>query len=286
MSEHLSLIEFIRKLLCDTDLQHAFKENPEKALASVGLADVHAHDVKDALTLVHEDSAEPEHHHGDHKDDDGGHDNHAPEPHHHESAAEYVNRYIHNTFEKNTLVDNSFHQKVDTDGGDFDQELDFHPVSATGDGAVAAGDDIRDSTITTGDHNQVGDGNIKGDGNVVGDGNSAVTGDHNTTGFGSGDVSSTSAGGDINVGDGAAFSSGGDASVDNSDNSQDHSNNSWVDSSTNDSNNDSSDNSINDSGNTDIDASTNDSGNVDLHAKVEDSFNDNSDNSQDIDLTV
>jgi hypothetical protein len=279
MSEHLSLIEFIRKLLCDTDLQHAFKADPEKALASVGLSDVHAHDVKDALTLVHEDSAQPAHH-------DDHDDKHAPEPHHHESAAEYVNRYIHNSFEKNTLVDHSFHQDVDTDGGDFDQELDFHPVSATGDGAVAAGDDIRDSTITTGDHNQVGDGNIKGDGNVVGDGNSAVIGDHNTVGFGAGDVSSTSAGGDINVGDGAAFSSGGDASVDNSDHSQHHSNNSWTDASVNDSNNDSSDNSINDSGNSDVDASTNDSGNLDVDVDVSDSFNDSSDNSQDIDVSA
>ncbi len=277
MSEHLSLIEFIRKLLCDTDLQHAFKADPEKALASVGLSDVHAHDVKDALTLVHEDSAEPAHHE-DHADKS------APEPHHHESAAEYVNRYIHNSFEKNTLVDHSFHQDVDTDGGDFDQELDFHPVAATGDGAVAAGGDITDSTITTGHGNQVGNGNIKGDGNVVGDDNQAVTGDHNTTGFGSGDVSSTSAGGDINVGDGAAFSSGGNARVDNSDHSQHHSNNSWTDSSINDSNNDSSDHSVDHSFNTHVDQSTNDSGNLDLHAKVSDSFNDNSDHSQNIDL--
>ena len=277
MTEHLSLIEFIRKLLSSTDLQHAFKEDPEKALASVGLADVHAHDVKDALTLVHEDSAEPAHHEG-HKDHDSGHDKGAPEPHHQESAAEYVNRYIHNSFEKNTLVDHSLHQDVDTDGGNFDQELDFHPVSASGDGAVAAGGDIRDSTITTGHGNQVGDGNIKGDGNVVGNGNHAVTGDHNTTGFGSGAVTSTEAGGDINVGAGAAFSSGGDASVNNSDNSLHHSNNSFTDASSHDSGNTLTDNSAHDSNNTDIDASSHHSGNTDVDTHIRDSFN--TDNSQ------
>ena len=49
-------------------------------------------------------------------------------------------------------------QHIDTDGGNFNQDIG-NDVAA-GDGAVVAGDDIDDSTITTGDDNQVGDGNI------------------------------------------------------------------------------------------------------------------------------
>ena len=67
---------------------------------------------------------------------------------------------------------------------------------ASGDGAVAAGDDIEGSTITT------------GDGNAVGDGNQVVNGDDNTTAFGQG----SSAVRDVSVEDGSAFSVNGNAS--------------------------------------------------------------------------
>ncbi len=74
---------------------------------------------------------------------------------------------------------------------------------------MAAGGDIEDSTITT------------GNGNVVGDGNNVVDGDDNTTAFGSGDANSASFE-DVSVDDGGALSVGGTASgnydVDNSGN--------------------------------------------------------------------
>jgi hypothetical protein len=63
---------------------------------------------------------------------------------------------------------------------------------------VAAGGDIRDSTLTT------------GDGNVVGDDNHAVTGDDNTTAFGSGDATNAHLD-HSNFGDGGALSIGGNA---------------------------------------------------------------------------
>ena len=67
-------------------------------------------------------------------------------------------------------VDNSVNQQIDTGGGDFDQDIRHPAPTASGDGAVAAGGDIRNSTVTSGDGNQVGDDNIRGDGNVQGDG--------------------------------------------------------------------------------------------------------------------
>jgi hypothetical protein len=78
-------------------------------------------------------------------------------------------------------------------------------VVASGDHSVAAGGDISDSNITT------------GDGNVVGDNNQAVTGDHNTTAFGSGDASNANFD-HTSVGDGGALSVGGDAYGHNEDN--------------------------------------------------------------------
>ena len=66
-------------------------------------------------------------------------------------------------------------QQIRTHGGDVDQDIETHSTTASGDGAVAAGGDIRDSTVTTGDDNQVGIGNIRGDNNVQGDDNNSCT---------------------------------------------------------------------------------------------------------------
>jgi hypothetical protein len=164
----------------------------------------------------------------------------------HEAAAQYLNAYVTNNYidDRDTIVDNSVNQQIDTGGGDFDQDIDIDSTTASGDGAVAAGDDIENSTVTTGDDNQVGNGNVEGDGNVVGTGNQAVTGDHNTTSFGEGDATSTTVGGSVHVGAGGAFGSGGDVTVDNSDNSVHDSGNTFTDNSINDSFNDSSDHSI------------------------------------------
>ena len=103
---------------------------------------------------------------------------------------QYLNTYVTNNYidDRDTTVDNSVNQQIDTHGGNFDQDIDVHSTVASGDGAVAAGGDIDHSTITTGDHNQVGDGNVAGNGNVVGDHNQAVTGDRDTTSFGHGDA--------------------------------------------------------------------------------------------------
>jgi hypothetical protein len=90
-------------------------------------------------------------------------------------------------------------------GGDFHQTIDNDPVVASGHGAVAAGGDIRDSTVTS------------GHGNVVGDHNQAATGNDNTTAFGSGDATKANLG-HSNFGDGSGVSLNGNAEGHNTDN--------------------------------------------------------------------
>jgi hypothetical protein len=103
-------------------------------------------------------------------------------------------------------------QNIDTGGGDFDQNIDIDPTIASGDGAVAAGDDIEDSNVVTGDGNVVGEDNVVGNEGIVGDNNQAVIGDDNNTSFGEGDANSAEIDGNVDVGSGGAFSVGGDAS--------------------------------------------------------------------------
>ncbi|MFC4946865.1 IniB N-terminal domain-containing protein [Pseudonocardia sp. GCM10023141] len=273
-----SLIDLIMSLLKDPTAHAAFTEDPAGWLASCGAGSVTPDDIHDALVLV-----------SDKQDGDFSRDYHTggnhisvpppPAPHPgesgHETAVRYLNNYVTNNYidDRDTIIDQSVNQNINTHGGDFDQEIDNHSVNATGDGAVAAGGDIKDSTVVTGHDNMVGDGNIKGDNNVLGNHNAVVNGDGNTTSFGSGDATSTHTGA-VTVGDGGAFNTGsGSTSVNNSDNSlhdvgntltdnsQTNSHNTAVDASQHDSNNDSSDHSqhtdthTEDSGNTDIDAS-------------------------------
>ena len=268
-TEAMTLLEFIQKLITDADLRNLFAEDPEQALADNGLEDVTEADVQDALTLIDDgqtadfsrnydtggnsidySGADIGSHNrgddGDHDDDGGGHS----------AAVEHISRFITNNFvdDRDTIVDNSVNQNIDTDGGDFGQDIDIDSNVASGDGAVAA-DDIDNSDIVTGDDNVVGDDNVSGDGNVIGDGNQVVSGDDNTTSFGEGDATSLDVDGDLTVDDGSALSVGGSSTVDNSDNS------------------------TNDSGNTDIDNSVHDSFNDNREFDIDDSFQDNSDNS-------
>jgi hypothetical protein len=269
MTNSTSLLELLLSLLRDPGALAAYRDDPEGFLSSCG--DVSPEDIREALILLQ-----------DNQDADFGRDyntgsNHvhvpppppAPKPEpgesDHEAAVRYLNTYITNNHidDRDTIVDNSINQQIDTGGGDFDQDIDVDSVVASGDGAVAAGDDISDSEIVTGDDNVVGDDNVTGDGNVVGDGNQAVIGDDNTTSFGSGDATSVDVGGDVSADDGSALAVGGDATVDNTDNSVE------------DSFNDNSDHSVEDSFN-DNSEFTDNSDN-----STEDSFNDNSDTTTD-----
>jgi hypothetical protein len=199
MTTSTSLLDWILSLLRDPDSRAAFQSDPEGYASDHGFQDLSSADVHDALCLIADNGSASY----DHKFTAS--DVHYPPPPHYDShhdAPQYLNHYITNNYkvidEHNTNIDNSVHQNVDTHGGDFDQVIDNDPVVASGDGAVAAGGDIKDSTVTTGDHN------------VVGDDNQAVTRDDNTTAFGSGDATTADLG-HTSVGDGGAVSIGGDA---------------------------------------------------------------------------
>ena len=212
MPAEKSLIEFILDLLRDPELLAEFKENPHGMLASCGLSEVSAEDVQDAIVLAQDNdevSFDRDYNtgggHGGHGGHGGGH--HAPpppveHPKPGEDPVEYIDKYVtnnhytYNVDDRDTIVDNSINQNIDTGGGDFDQEIETNSVVASGDGSVAAGGDIDDATITTGDDN------------IVGEGNNVVDGDDNTTAFGAGNATST---GNIAGDDGSAVSVGGNA---------------------------------------------------------------------------
>lgn len=96
--------------------------------------------------------------------------------HHGDHAAAQLQNIVNNYSQiddRDTITDQSVNQVISTGGGDFWQRIDNDSTTASGDGAVAAGDDINGdvSTIGHGDGN-VGAGNVVGednDGNAVGE---------------------------------------------------------------------------------------------------------------------
>jgi hypothetical protein len=217
MAEPLSLLEFLRELLTNEQARDWFAADPNAALKYYGLDNLSPADVHDALVLI--DDNQTADFSRDYNTGHNGLQYTAPPPaptHYdggdHEAAVDYINRYVtnNNIDDRDTIVDHSVNQQIDTHGGDFDQDIDVDSTVASGDGAVAAGHDIKDSTIVSGDDNQVGDGNVRGNDNVVGDNNHVISGNDNTAAFGNGDANSASFD-DVNVSKGGAISVGGDA---------------------------------------------------------------------------
>jgi len=209
-----NLIELILRLLKDPAALAEFQADPDAVLAACGASGATVEDVHDALVLSDDKDDR------DDRDDNGGHHNHhVPPPPHprpgesdHDATVRYIKEYVTNNYvdDRDTSVDNSVNQQIDTGGGDVDQIIRTTSSTASGDGAVAAGGDIRNSTVTSGDGNQIGENNIRGDGNVQGEGNDVVSGDHNTTAFGSGAANSADIG-HASVSGGGALSVAGDA---------------------------------------------------------------------------
>jgi hypothetical protein len=223
MTSSNSLIDLLLNLLRDPQAVAAYQNDPQGFLSSCG-SNVSPADIHDALLLLQDsqdaDPSGAQHGSADHLTDHvqvptpPAYDGHNGEGDH-EAAVRYLNTYItnNNIDNRDTTVDNSVHQQVDTHGGDFDQDIDVHSAVASGDGAVAAGGNIEGSTVVTGHDNQVGQGNVSGDGNVVGDNNHVVSGHDNPAAFGNGDANSASFDG-VNVSHGGALAVGGDAGGD------------------------------------------------------------------------
>ena len=209
-----NLIDLILRLLRDPAALAEFQQNPDAVLATCGASELSAGDVRDALVLADDRDDDTREHGSSHLPPPP-----PPRPQPGESdkdaTTRYIKEYVTNNYvdDRDTSIDNSVNQQIHTDGGDADQLIRTSSSTASGDGAVAAGGDIRDSPITSGDGNQVGDNNIRGDGNVQGEGNDVVSGDHNTTAFGSGAANSADIG-HASVSGGGALSVAGDATGD------------------------------------------------------------------------
>jgi hypothetical protein len=219
MAESLSILEFLQKMIDNTDLRDWFGKDPQAALAHYNLQDVSPEDVRDAIVLA-DDSQTADF---SRSFDTGFHGTLPAAAHHtagstshyaagHQEAVEHLSRYVTNNFvdDRDTNVDDSVNQQIRTHGGDVDQVIRTDSTTASGDGAVAAHGDILGSTLTTGDDNQVGTGNIRGDNNVQGDDNNVVHGDGNTTAFGQGAANSANLH-DVSVSNGGALSVAGPA---------------------------------------------------------------------------
>ncbi|WP_396668784.1 IniB N-terminal domain-containing protein [Microbacterium sp. R86528] len=128
-----AIIDFILSLLRDPDALAQFEQDPEGTLASNGLDCVDVSAIRAAAPVVYD---RPEV---------------AVKPiippastHHNEIVREYSNMAQTFTWLDNraTIVDQSTNQNIWTEGGDVDQVFDQVAGVASGDAALAAGDDI------------------------------------------------------------------------------------------------------------------------------------------------
>jgi hypothetical protein len=229
VAENLSILEFLQRMIDNVGLRDWFARDPQGALEYHGLKDVSPEDVRDAIVLADDSqtadfsrnvdqsfhgpvgvAAAREATHGGHSE--GHSDGHSEG---HREAIEHLSRYVTNNFVDNrdTNVDDSVNQQIHTDGGSVLQDIETRSATASGDGSVAAGDDIRDSLVTSGDDNQIGTGNVRGDNNLQGNNNEVVHGDGNTTAFASGAANSADLDG-VRVSGGSALSVGDEATGD------------------------------------------------------------------------
>ncbi|MGA8789948.1 MAG: IniB N-terminal domain-containing protein [Paenarthrobacter sp.] len=176
------LVQFLMSLFNDPDAAEDFVRDPEAALAAAGLRDVSSADV-DAVRPVVLDYApinarssfDREYNTGGnqgstgggagwggHDDDDdhghgggggggwGGGDDHDDHAHAVQQLVHVVNNYSYTTTidDRDTITDQSVNQNIWADG-DVTQLFNQDAVIASGDGAIAAGDDVKDSGNTT-----------------------------------------------------------------------------------------------------------------------------------------
>ncbi len=167
-----ALISFILSLLRDPAAVEEFSAAPKAMMASNGLQDACKADVQAVKpVIVDHPSVEPK--------PMGSSAPPPPPSYHHDEPDEVVREIsrIINQFTtidaRSTIVDQSVNQNIWTNGGDVTQLFDQEAVVASGDEAIAAGEDATlvdsDVDVTVGD---VSIGNTTNDGsfNTTGDG--------------------------------------------------------------------------------------------------------------------
>jgi hypothetical protein len=285
---NMSLLQFILSLLGNEEARAEFNANPQQTLSENGFDNLCGADVRDARPLIVDNVQTAQNNSFDRELSGGGNSTHVhhtppppPPPAHDDDGMDgaireinYITQHYSWSDSHNTVLDNSVNQNIWADG-DVLQWFDNDPVVASGDGAVAAGDDV-DGTVTTGDRNVVGHGNdvnhvgsaAADNGGAVAIGEGSASGDNDASdhstdvdAYGSGNVAVASNGSETEQRD----SHDTDNSIDDSYNSESETN---------------TDNSIDDSYNTDTETNTDNS------VDVDDSYNSetetNTDNSVDV----
>ncbi|GAA3203985.1 IniB N-terminal domain-containing protein [Microbacterium terregens] len=161
-----ALIEFILSLLRDPSAVEEFDANPTGMLASNGLSDVCADDVRAVAPVV--------------IDRPDVHPTPPPPPKPYPNDVIKEIKSITNNFvtidNRATIVDQSVNQNIWTEGGDVTQIFDNEAIVASGDQAVAAGDDaLVDNSDTDVEIGDVSIGNETTDVDIDGSFNDAST---------------------------------------------------------------------------------------------------------------
>ncbi len=256
-----SLLDFLRNLLGDPAERAQFDLDPEAYLRDHGFDDLDGHDVYDAVGLVCDTLPPSVAQEISSSYRTGGNrvevNQSGPPPVHtqpHETDLEAAIRqisYVTNNYaytqiddrdtidDRDNIIDNSVNTDIYAKGDvEFDQDIHNENTIASGDGAVAAGDDIKgpiatgDDAIAAKDSQVADDGAILVDGNVddsvllsgINKGLIANDSDVGAASFGDGDATNFEAD-DVTVKDGSALGVGSgwvEGDQDNSDNSLDY----------------------------------------------------------------
>ncbi len=256
-----SLLDFLRNLLGDPAERAQFDLDPEEYLREHGFADLDGHDVYDAVGLVCDTLPPSVAQEISSSYRTGGNrvevNQSGPPPVHtqpHETDLEAAIRqisYVTNNYaytqiddrdtidDRDNIIDNSVNTDIYAKGDvEFDQDIHNENTIASGDGAVAAGDDINgpvatgDDAIAAVDSQVADDGAILVDGDVddsvllsgINKGLIANDSDVGAASFGDGDATNFEAD-DVTVKDGSALGVGSGwakGEQDNSDNSLDY----------------------------------------------------------------
>ncbi|MEO6085308.1 MAG: IniB N-terminal domain-containing protein, partial [Umezawaea sp.] len=156
----MSLLQFILQLLGDDSARAEFTASPHEVLRENGFDNLCAADVRDARPLIVDNVQTAQSNSFDRELNGGGnstHVHHTPPPPSdggggHGGGGDggmdgaiqeihYITQNYSWSDSHNTVLDNSVNQNIWADG-DVVQWFDNDPVVASGDGAVAAGDDV------------------------------------------------------------------------------------------------------------------------------------------------